>query len=102
MSGHIDLASRVRRRFAIEGVEATPSAVVSAVRSEPAGAVLGDNAVLRLASQVHSDLVGAGPLTSYLTDPSVTDVLVNGRDVWVDRGSGLQRVSAVLGGVDEV
>ncbi|MGN9905936.1 TadA family conjugal transfer-associated ATPase [Phytohabitans sp. LJ34] len=102
MSGQIDLAGRVRRRFAVEGVEATPSAVVSAVRSEPAGAVLGDSAVLRLASQVHSDLVGAGPLTPYLTDPAVTDVLVNGRDVWVDRGCGLQRVSTVLGGVDEV
>jgi pilus assembly protein CpaF len=102
MSGQIDLASRVRRRFAVEGVEATPSAVVSAVRNEPGGAVLGDSAVLRLASQVHSDLVGAGPLTPYLTDPAVTDVLVNGRDVWVDRGSGLQRVSTVLGGVDEV
>ncbi|GAA4438239.1 TadA family conjugal transfer-associated ATPase [Phytohabitans houttuyneae] len=102
MSGQVDLASRVRRRFAVEGVEATPSAVVSAVRREPGGAVLGDSAVLRLASQVHSDLVGAGPLTPYLTDPTVTDVLVNGRDVWVDRGDGLQRVSTVLGGVDEV
>jgi len=33
-----------------------------------------------------------GPLAPYLADPAVTDVFVNGaRDVWVDRGDGLQR-----------
>ncbi|GFJ90100.1 hypothetical protein Prum_037420 [Phytohabitans rumicis] len=102
MTARVDLASRVRQRFAVEGVEATPAAVVSAVRGEPDGSLLGDTAVLRLANQVHSDLAGAGPLTAFLADPTVTDVLVNGRDVWVDRGSGLHRVSTVLGGVDEV
>ena len=36
--------------------------------------------------------MGAGPLEPLLRDPSVTDVLVNGpRDVWVDRGAGLER-----------
>jgi pilus assembly protein CpaF len=96
------LAGRIRRRFAVEGVEATPAAVVSAVRGEPGGTLLGDSSVLRLASRVHSDLVGAGPLAPFLADPEVTDVLVNGRDVWIDRGSGLHRVATVLGGADEV
>jgi len=33
-----------------------------------------------------------GPLAPYLADPEVTDVFVNGaREVWVDRGDGLQR-----------
>ena len=37
--------------------------------------------------------VGAGPLEPLLADPEVTDVLVNGpTGVWVDRGSGLERV----------
>ncbi|MEH1123701.1 TadA family conjugal transfer-associated ATPase [Micromonospora sp. CPCC 206061] len=102
MTTQADLAGRVRRRFAVEGVDATRAAVVSAVREEPGGAVLGDSAVLRLATRVHSDLVGAGPLAPFLADPHVTDVLVNGRDVWIDRGAGLERVSSVVGGVDEV
>lgn len=36
-------------------------------------------------------LPGAGPLSAFLVDPAVTDVLVNGVDVWIDRGEGLAR-----------
>jgi pilus assembly protein CpaF len=37
-------------------------------------------------------MVGAGPLEPLLAAPDVTDVLVNGpQEVWVDRGSGLER-----------
>jgi pilus assembly protein CpaF len=96
------LTDRVRRRFAVEGLDATPAAVVTAVRREPSAAVLGDTAVLRLADQVHSHLVGAGPLAPLLGDPSVTDVLVNGREVWVDRGAGLQRTAVTFEHPDEV
>jgi pilus assembly protein CpaF len=40
---------------------------------------------------LHSEIVGAGPLQGLLSDPEVTDVLVNGPDeVWVDRGHGLE------------
>jgi pilus assembly protein CpaF len=98
----VEVAERVRRRLAADGVEATPAAVVSAVRAEPGAAVLGDTAVLRLADRVHDQLVGAGPLAPLLADPAVTDVLVNGVQVWVDRGAGLQRVPVVLGGPDDV
>ena len=97
-----EVAERVRRRFAADGVDATPAAVVSAVRSEPGAAVLGDTAVLRLADRVHDQLVGAGPLAPLLADPAVTDVLVNGVQVWVDRGAGLQRAPIALGGPDDV
>jgi pilus assembly protein CpaF len=86
----VTVADRVRRRFAYDGMEATPAAVVSAVRQE--NAVLGDTAVLRLAGRVRDELIGAGPLAPLLADPAVTDVLVNNLAVWVDRGSGLQRV----------
>lgn len=112
MSGHplaagrtgrgADLSTRVRHRFAAEGLDATPAAVVSAVRSEPGAAVLGDNAVLRLATRVHHDLVGAGPLAPLLADAEVTDVLVNGLEVWVDRGRGLQRAAVSLDSTDAV
>lgn len=94
------LAARVRQQFAIEGTEATPAAVVTAVRSEHA--VLGDTTVLRLAGQVHDELVGAGPLAPLLAEPSVTDVLVNGTEVWVDRGAGLVRAEVQTGTADEV
>ncbi|MFG1996456.1 TadA family conjugal transfer-associated ATPase [Actinoplanes sp. NPDC048988] len=97
-----ELAGRVRHRFAMEGVEATPAAVVRAVRREPGTAVLGDTAVLRLADRVRDQLVGAGPLAPLLDDPAVTDILVNGIEVWVDRGGGLSRAPIPLGDHDEV
>jgi pilus assembly protein CpaF len=40
----------------------------------------------------------AGPLTAFLQDPEVTDVLVNGPGpVWVDRGCGVRRTPVVIG-----
>ncbi|MEU8259328.1 TadA family conjugal transfer-associated ATPase [Micromonospora sp. NPDC048999] len=96
-----ELAVRVRQRFAEAATPVTPAAIVSAVRAEP-GPVLGDTALLRIADRVHDDLVGAGPLAPLLADPQVTDVLVNGTRVWVDRGRGLHQVAVPLGTVDDV
>ncbi|WP_433299916.1 TadA family conjugal transfer-associated ATPase [Actinoplanes sp. CA-030573] len=100
MSGYGDLTSQVRQRFAVGGVRATPAAVARAVRRETGA--LGDTAVLRIADRVHDELVGAGPLAPLLGDPEVTDVLVNGKAVWVDRGAGLQRAAVVFRDHDEV
>jgi pilus assembly protein CpaF len=58
--------------------------------------------VLRLADRVHDQLVGAGPLAPLLADPKVTDVLVNGVQVWVDRGAGLRRAPVSIGDPDDV
>jgi len=96
------LAARVRQRIAAGTTPVTPAAIVSAVRAEPAAVVLGDTAVLRIADRVHDDLVGAGPLAPLLADPEVTDVLVNGVRVWVDRGSGLHQVAIPMGSVEDV
>jgi pilus assembly protein CpaF len=93
MTAEVELTSRVRRRFTVDGVDATPAAVMSAVRAEPGKAVLGDATLLRLADRVHNDLAGAGPLAPLLADPDVTDILVNNTQVWVDRGRGLERVA---------
>jgi pilus assembly protein CpaF len=100
LAAALPVADRVRQQFALDGVEATPAAVVTAVRRETA--VLGDTTVLRLAGQVHDQLVGAGPLAPLLADPEVTDVLVNGVQVWVDRGHGLQRAAVAMRDLDEV
>jgi pilus assembly protein CpaF len=94
------VVDRVRRQFAYDGVEATPAAVVQAVRRETG--VFGDTAVLRLAGQVRDELVGAGPLAPLLADEKVTDVLVNNMQVWVDRGQGLQRTTVRFHDPDEV
>ena len=96
------IAGRVRQQFAAHRVEATPAAVAAAVRREPAAAVLGETTVRRLAGRVHDELVGAGPLAPLLADPAVTDVLVNGTEVWVDRGAGLERAAVPIGDADEV
>ncbi|ROP30726.1 pilus assembly protein CpaF [Couchioplanes caeruleus] len=96
------LAQRVRRHIAEEGVDATPAAVMSAVRQEADAAVLGDTTVLHLAGRVRDQLVGAGPLTPLLADPAVTDVLVNGVQVWVDRGDGLHRAAVDVGSPEDV
>lgn len=96
------LAGALRHRFARDGAPATGAAVASAVRSEPAAAVLGDTDVLQLADEVHADLTGPGPLAPLLRDPEVTDVLVNGHEVWVDRGAGLCRSPIDVGGGAQV
>ncbi|MET8278741.1 TadA family conjugal transfer-associated ATPase [Micromonospora sp. NPDC005174] len=95
-------AARVRQRIVAATDPVTPAAIVSAVRAEPTAAVLGDTAVLRIADRVHDDLVGAGPLATLLADPEVTDVLVNGVRVWVDRGAGLHQVAVPVGSVEDV
>ncbi len=96
------LAERVRRYIAEDRGEATPAAVVTAVRQEADAAVLGDTTVLSLAGRVRDQLVGAGPLAPLLADPQVTDILVNADQVWVDRGHGLQRAAVPIGDGDDV
>lgn len=58
--------------------------------------------VLRLAERAPDELPGAGALTPLLADPEVTDVLVNGREVWVDRGAGLVRAGISVGTPEQV
>jgi pilus assembly protein CpaF len=45
--------------------------------------------------------MGAGPLTPLLEDPEVTDVLVNGVQVWIDRGAGPVRAPVTMGSAEE-
>ncbi|MDT3395163.1 TadA family conjugal transfer-associated ATPase [Streptomyces sp. B1866] len=84
------LLDAVRRRLALSGAEPTPARVAAALREE--GRLLGDTEVLGVVEALRSELVGTGPLEPLLAAPDVTDVLVTGpRQVWVDRGSGLER-----------
>ncbi len=87
------LLERVRRRVAVAAGPVTPAAVAAALREE-GGPLLGDADTRRVLRALQSEIVGAGPLEPLLRDPAVTDVLVNGpREVWVDRGAGLERTA---------
>ena len=96
------LVDRVRRQLVESG--ATPSApeIAAVVGREPQSAILGTNTLQRLSSPAPQDLIGPGPLAPLLADPRVCDVLVNGVEVWVDRGNGLERSGVDLGSVDAV
>jgi pilus assembly protein CpaF len=86
-----DLLERVRSRLASGGESIGPGDVVAAVRDE--GVLLTDAAVLYLVDALTRDVSGAGPLQALLSEPGVTDVLVNGpTEVYVDAGAGLRRV----------
>ncbi len=84
----------VRSRLVGQGVLPTEATVAQAVRD--AGVVLGPQGVLALARRLRDEMAGTGPLEALLADPTVTDVLVNGpSEVFVDRGSGLERRAGV-------
>jgi pilus assembly protein CpaF len=69
--------------------------VAAVVRRE--AAVVGAGDLLDTLGAVSAEIIGAGPLDPVLSDPAVTDVLVNGPGrVWVDRGSGLEPSNVVV------
>jgi pilus assembly protein CpaF len=100
----VELIASVRRDLIAEaGAEKgpEPSGLDAAVHRRTAG--LGGVAALDLLRTVQAELTGAGPLTRLLSDPDVTDVLVNGPDeVWVDRGKGLRREPLAFASNEEV
>lgn len=67
-------------------------------------AIRGGSAIAarRLSVAPAGDSVGAGPLAALLTESDVTDILVNGSDVWVDRGRGLFQVPIAIGDESQV
>lgn len=84
------LLEQVRTALASSTSPASPARVAAALRAT--GTVLGDAAILEITKALRAELSGAGPLDGLLHEPGVTDVLVNGpSEVWVDRGSGLER-----------
>jgi pilus assembly protein CpaF len=87
------LLTRVRDRLVAEGGAPTASRVAAALR-DVGGGLYGDAEVGAVLRRLQDEIVGAGPLQPLLSDPQVTDVLVNGpQEVWVDRGSGLERTA---------
>lgn len=84
------LVERLRRRLADDPRPTTPALLAEAVRVE--GGLSGPDDSLQVLQRLEDELLGAGVLAPLLRLDDVTDVLVNAPDeVWVDRGSGLQR-----------
>ena len=95
------LVEEVRSRLARSPGELTPHRVAEALRA--AGRPVGDATVLAVYEALRRDVVGGGPLEPLLRQPGVTDVLVNGaREVYVDRGAGLERTEVRLESEDVV
>jgi pilus assembly protein CpaF len=86
-------AAVARARAHATGRDALP-VTPSTVRSLPVAS--------RLAARAADEMPGAGPLTPLIVDPDVTDVLVNGLAVWVDRGDGLTRTDVRFASVADV
>ena len=90
-----DLVALVRDRLARTGESVTPQVVADTLRAN--GRPVGDATVLAVHRRVESEVVGAGVLQPLLREDDVTDVLVNGPgEVWLDRGTGLERRSVEL------
>lgn len=80
---------------------ADPAAMARKIREE--AGVVSDHEVLALLRQLRHDTTGAGPLEAVLALPGVTDVVVNGpKDVFFDRGRGLERSSVAFSSEAEV
>ena len=87
------LVDDVRATLIERGLQPSHTSVTDALRAQ--GRVIDESRVRRLVEEVRSDLAGFGPLDPWIAAPGVTDILVNGPDaVWIDRGDGLERVSA--------
>jgi pilus assembly protein CpaF len=83
-----DIAATIRRTLLAQGVDVDVAAVRSAAGRS--GVVVDERTMAVLAGDLAADLRGFGPLESFLADPAVTDVVVNGaHEVWVDRGAGM-------------
>lgn len=103
MNGQDDagLVTLVRDRLAREPGALTAHRVAAALRE--AGRPVGDATVLAVHEQLRRDVVGAGPLEPLLRTPGTTDVLVNGcKEVWIDRGDGLERTGVTFTDEDSV
>ena len=95
MNQPAELIDRVRQRLVLAGAEPTVASVADAMRDEHQ--VAGSQTLLALVDRLRADMIGAGPLDELLREDGVTDVLVNGfRQVFVDRGNGLELVDLVL------
>jgi len=90
------LARTVHAALAADPARRTDApAVAAAVRAE--APLLGDEEVTLVVEAVRARLHGLGPLDALLTEPGITEVMVNGPGpVWVERAGRVERTRVVL------
>jgi pilus assembly protein CpaF len=97
----VGVIERVSRTIALGGVAMHPGAVAS-----EAGRLLAYESPWMAGESVGrvvGEVLGLGPIQPWMDDPDVTDVLVNGvREVWVDRGGGLERTDTEFESSEEI
>ena len=93
--------AEVRAVLGRAGDAAGPVEVAAALRG--LGALVSEGTVRETVAALRRESAGAGPLEPYLALRGVTDVLVNGhRQVFLDRGAGLEPVEGVFAAEEEV
>lgn len=98
-----DLLERIHRRLLEDPSLAATDPVILARLIREESPVISDVDVLETLRRLRDDTTGAGRLDHLLAAGDITDVLVNGpREVWVDRGQGLQRADITFSSDDEV
>lgn len=98
----IDILERMQHLVAEDTELAEdPAALAQRIRAE--AGVISDVDVLELLRRLRQDSMGLGRLESILSQPGVTDVVVNGPNkVFMDRGNGLEALDSPFGSDDEV
>lgn len=87
----VDL-EQLRVRLASLARSFTPTDVAGAISAQ--GIILTDALIRDTIAELRRSSTGAGPLDELLKQPDVSDVVVNGpREVFVDRGEGLEPVN---------
>lgn len=96
-----DVVDEIRQRIDKSESEQNPHSIVSAARELIPW--ITDVELVELVAQLSNEHLGLGPLNELLQIPNITDVIVNGpKDVWIDRGHGLERIVSPWKSEDEV
>jgi pilus assembly protein CpaF len=98
-SASVGLVERVRARLLSDG-DPTPARILDLVHEE--APLLSSAEAAIAAGAVVAGVEGLGPLQPLLSDPLVSDVLVNGdgRSVWIERAGRLMETGIVLSGTE--
>lgn len=96
-----DVVDEIRQRIDKNESANSPQSIVTAARELIPW--ITDVELVELVAQLSNEHLGLGPLNEILQIPNITDVIVNGpKDVWIDRGQGLERISSPWKSEDEV
>lgn len=88
-----DMAQAVRLAMARQGKRTPNMDTIVDVLTDRPGKSCGD--LVEQVRSIERELTGLGPMVDALTDPRVTDVVLNANgDVWWDRGKGMELFAA--------